>query len=122
MRSTSYRVGYRRPPAATRFKLGVSGNPKGRPRGARNYKGIMVQLMNELLLAEKSAAVATEGGAEASGAEKGDDEPPRRKRPRKTSRVEIILEGIVDRAIAGDMTALTQAWELIAALDTLAEP
>ena len=26
-------VGYKRPPAANRFKAGVSGNPKGRPKG-----------------------------------------------------------------------------------------
>jgi hypothetical protein len=28
-----YTVGFRRPPAATRFKPGVSGNPTGRPKG-----------------------------------------------------------------------------------------
>ena len=31
-----YPVGYRKPPADHRFKPGVSGNPKGRPKGARN--------------------------------------------------------------------------------------
>src|ERR1700722_15328034 len=29
-------VGYRRPPTATRFQPGRSGNAKGRPRGSRN--------------------------------------------------------------------------------------
>jgi hypothetical protein len=33
---TSYKVGYRKPPAVSRFKPGQSGNPKGRPKGARN--------------------------------------------------------------------------------------
>jgi Family of unknown function (DUF5681) len=33
---TSYKVGYRKPPTASRFKPGQSGNPKGRPKGARN--------------------------------------------------------------------------------------
>jgi hypothetical protein len=32
----SYEVGYGKPPAATRFKPGHSGNARGRPRGARN--------------------------------------------------------------------------------------
>jgi Family of unknown function (DUF5681) len=32
------RVGYKRPPLHTRFKPGQSGNPKGRPRHARNLK------------------------------------------------------------------------------------
>jgi hypothetical protein len=30
-------VGYKRPPKHTRFKPGQSGNPKGRPRGTRNF-------------------------------------------------------------------------------------
>lgn len=32
----AYDVGYCKPPKATRFKRGKSGNPKGRPKGARN--------------------------------------------------------------------------------------
>lgn len=31
-----YEVGYAKPPADTRFRKGQSGNPKGRPRGAKN--------------------------------------------------------------------------------------
>jgi hypothetical protein len=33
---STYEVGYGKPPMATRFQPGRSGNPKGRPRGARN--------------------------------------------------------------------------------------
>lgn len=32
-----YEVGYGRPPAHTRFRKGVSGNPAGRPRGSKNH-------------------------------------------------------------------------------------
>jgi hypothetical protein len=34
--ASNYEIGYRKPPAETQFKPGHSGNPKGRPRGARN--------------------------------------------------------------------------------------
>jgi hypothetical protein len=34
--TTRYDVGYRKPPAHTRFEKGTSGNPRGRPRGRKN--------------------------------------------------------------------------------------
>ena len=33
-----YEVGRGKPPLHTRFKPGESGNPKGRPKGVRNFK------------------------------------------------------------------------------------
>jgi hypothetical protein len=37
-KNRDYSVGYGRPPAATRFKPGQSGNPNGRPKGAKNIE------------------------------------------------------------------------------------
>jgi hypothetical protein len=36
--SANYEIGYRKPPAHTRFKPGQSGNPSGRPKGARKQQ------------------------------------------------------------------------------------
>jgi Family of unknown function (DUF5681) len=38
-------VGYGRPPVASRFRPGKSGNPKGRPKGAKNLKSLIRDAM-----------------------------------------------------------------------------
>ena len=38
-------VGYGRPPVATRFKAGTSGNPKGRPKGSKNIKTLITEAL-----------------------------------------------------------------------------
>lgn len=40
-----YPVGYRRPPVASRFRPGASGNPKGRPKNSKNLKTLIRQAM-----------------------------------------------------------------------------
>jgi hypothetical protein len=38
--SDNYEVGYRKPPMATRFRKGQSGNPRGRKRASENFLAI----------------------------------------------------------------------------------
>ena len=38
MTKNDYEVGYGKPPKDSQFKKGQSGNPKGRPKGSRNFK------------------------------------------------------------------------------------
>jgi hypothetical protein len=40
-----YEVGYGKPPAATRFQKGQSGNPRGRPRGSRSMGAILDEIL-----------------------------------------------------------------------------
>jgi hypothetical protein len=40
-------VGYGRPPEATRFAPGKSGNPRGRPKGSRSFGAILMGLIRQ---------------------------------------------------------------------------
>ncbi len=48
--SGEYEVGYRKPPQHTRFKKGQSGNPHGRPKGARNLGTELAEELQEKLI------------------------------------------------------------------------
>jgi Family of unknown function (DUF5681) len=45
----SYNIGYGKPPVKTRWKPGGSGNPKGRPRGARNRLSPLMLSLDQLV-------------------------------------------------------------------------
>lgn len=44
-------VGYGRPPKKSQFKKGQSGNPKGRPKGSKNFQTIVSDIMNQKVAA-----------------------------------------------------------------------
>jgi hypothetical protein len=77
-----YPVGYAKPPSNTRFKPGQSGNPRGRPKGAKNF-GTAIE--DEL----RARVTVTENG-----------------KRRRVSKREVIAKRLVNRAAEGDLRAL----------------
>jgi hypothetical protein len=76
-----YEVGYGNPPKATRFKPGQSGNPQGRPKGAR---GLKTDLLEEL----QEQIVVREGPTQ-----------------RRLSKQRAMVKSLTARAIKGDTRA-----------------
>jgi hypothetical protein len=44
---SDYKVGYKRPPLHSRFQKGQSGNPRGRPKGSKNFSTLLAEALNE---------------------------------------------------------------------------
>jgi ribosomal protein S20 len=79
--------GYGNPPEATRFKKGVSGNPKGRPKGSLNVATVFIKTLREKV-------VINENG-----------------RRRTVTKLEAALKQLVNKAASGDIRALRQLLE-----------
>lgn len=77
----NYDVGYGKPPKPGQFKKGQSGNPKGRPKGA---KGVKASLKRELT----SPITVRERGREI-----------------KLSKAEVLAKGLMGDALKGDAKA-----------------
>ena len=60
----TYEVGYAKPPQATRFQPGKSGNPKGRPKGSRKAPpaDTAVEKLNALVLQEAYRTIKIKDG------------------------------------------------------------
>jgi hypothetical protein len=80
-----YEVGYRKPPMHTRFKPGQSGNPRGRPKGTKNLKTDLMEELGEKIVIHE-----------------GD-------RSQEISKQRALLKSVVNRAIKGDVRAISIA-------------
>jgi hypothetical protein len=82
-------IGYRRPPVSGQFKKGNSGNPKGRPKGSKNF----ITLLDKEL-AQK--IVVNENG-----------------KKRSITRLQAMVKRMVAGALQGDQKALLTLVEIM---------
>jgi hypothetical protein len=86
----AYEVGYGKPPIEGRFKPGVSGNPKGRPK---RQPSAVADHIDDVLSRPMTFR------------EKG--------RQRVGTRAEVVVKVVIDRALAGDLAAAQDLLRLI---------
>jgi hypothetical protein len=75
-------VGYGRPPKATQFKKGKSGNPKGRPKGSRPIGAVLQEVLGQRI-------AVTENG-----------------RTRRLPALEVMLRRLANDAMRSEPVAL----------------
>jgi hypothetical protein len=102
-----WQTGYRKPPVEHRFAKGISGNPKGRPKGSRK--------LPEMVGADDSlAALVRKAGRQMRVIREGED-------VREMPTVEIIIQRAFTTAAKGDPRALKVALEMLAAAEQVVQ-
>jgi hypothetical protein len=84
-----YAVGYGKPPRHRGFQKGRSGNPRGRPKGSKNFATLLAEALDEKVQ-------VTEDG----------------KRRRVTKR-ELVVKQLVNKSAAADLRAIKQLTDIV---------
>lgn len=83
-------VGYRRPPVNRQFKPGQSGNPKGRPKGSKNFATAFAEaLMRPIKVRDRNTG-----------------------KIRTLTKQDVMIEAITNKAMAGDAKAFATVIQL----------
>jgi hypothetical protein len=93
-----YEVGYGRPPCHTRFVKGQSGNPRGRPPGAKNLSTLLSEALNETV-------IVTENGGR-----------------RKVTKRQAIVTQLVNRSATADFRAIKILLDIVRDIERQTEP
>ena len=84
-----YKVGFGKPPKATQFKKGQSGNPKGKPKGHKNFKTDLMDELSELIAIQENG------------------------KQRKISKQRALIKASVAKGIKGDAKAANSVFGMI---------
>src|SRR5438477_10438918 len=93
-----YEVGYGKPPRHTRFAKGQSGNPRGRPCGAKNFNTLLEEALDE-------PVTVTENGGR-----------------RKVSKRQAIVTQLVNRSATADFRATKILLDIMRDIERQTEP
>ena len=93
-----YEVGYGKPPRETHFAKGQSGNPRGRPSGAKNFATLLREALNE-------PVIVTENGGR-----------------RKVSKRQAIITQLVNRSATADFRAIKILLDIVRDIERQTEP
>jgi hypothetical protein len=88
---------YRKPPKASQFKPGQSGNPKGRPKGVRNFETDLDEALRALV------EVKTNGGV------------------RRITMQKALLQTLAEKARDGDLRAIHLSSLILRLMDSRSE-
>jgi uncharacterized protein DUF5681 len=94
--STARKVGRGNPPKHTQFRKGTSGNPKGRPKGYKNFTTYLME-------AARDQVTATVGG-----------------RTRKISKIQATAMQLATKAASGDQVAISKFLDWMDEIETRA--
>jgi hypothetical protein len=93
----TYDIGYKKPPQHSQFKAGQSGNPKGRPKGAKGLTTLLEKAMKETVTVQKNG------------------------RSLKASKLEVAVTHMANKAVQGDHRAFQYLVPLLREMEAKAE-
>ena len=99
MANDDYEIGYKRPPKATQFKKGQSGNPRGRLAGTRNFETDLREELSEMVRIREPG-----------------------KRPYKVTKQRAMLKRLCAEAAKGKSQAMALFFKLVIHLERGDQP
>lgn len=90
---SDYEVGYQKPPKATRFTKGQSGNPSGRPKGVRNMATIFHAALEQIVTINENG------------------------RQRQVTKLEAATMQLVNKAAGGDAHAMRLLLQVVPSME-----